>query len=64
MLAKIRHPKAGEISQIGIPMKFSDTPAEIREPPPLLGQQTEEILTTVLRLDLRRIAELNEKHVI
>ena len=64
MLAKIRHPKAGEISQIGIPMKFSDTPAEIREPPPLLGQQTEEILTTLLRLDRRRIAELNEKHVI
>jgi crotonobetainyl-CoA:carnitine CoA-transferase CaiB-like acyl-CoA transferase len=28
----------------GFPYKFSDTPAEVRLPPPLLGQHTEQIL--------------------
>lgn len=44
MLVEIGHPTAGKIKQIGIPMKFSDTPGEIKSPPPLFGQHTEEIL--------------------
>ena len=64
MLVKITHPEVGEIKQIGIPMKFSDTPTQIREPPPTLGKQTDEILETLLQYDKGRIAELREKHVI
>jgi crotonobetainyl-CoA:carnitine CoA-transferase CaiB-like acyl-CoA transferase len=41
---KIQHPKVGEISQTGFPWKLSETPAEIRLPPPLLGQHTDEVL--------------------
>lgn len=34
----MEHPKAGKVRVIGTPIKFSETPAEIRIPPPLLGQ--------------------------
>ena len=29
---------------LGMPLKLSDTPGEIRRPPPLLGEHTEEVL--------------------
>jgi crotonobetainyl-CoA:carnitine CoA-transferase CaiB-like acyl-CoA transferase len=64
MLVTVNHPKAGEIKQIGTPMKFSDTVAEINNPPPVLGQHTDEILAGFLHYNQRRIAELHEKHVV
>ena len=64
MVLRLDHPKAGRINQIGIPMKFSETEPQIRFPPPLLGQQTDEILLDLLHYDPRRIAELREKQVI
>jgi len=64
MLVKVMHPKAGEIKQIGIPMRFSDTPAVIREPPPTVGQQTAEILGGLLQYNAGRIAQLRDEHVI
>lgn len=44
MLVKMEHPTAGVISQIGNPVKLSATPAELKSPPPLLGQHTETVL--------------------
>ena len=41
----IPHPKAGELRVVGAPYVFSETPATVRHHPPLLGEQTEEILT-------------------
>jgi crotonobetainyl-CoA:carnitine CoA-transferase CaiB-like acyl-CoA transferase len=64
MLVRIRHPTIGEISQIGVPMKFSDTIPEIRSPPPVLGEHVEEILGTLLGYDGKRIAELKNEGVI
>ena len=64
MLVKVAHPKLGEINQIGIPMKFSDTAPQIREAPPLIGQQTDEVLRNILNYDAGRITELHEKRVI
>ncbi len=64
MLVKVQHPKAGEINQIGIPMKFSETRPEIKSPPPLLGEHTEEILRGLLGYDKQRIAELHAQGVI
>jgi crotonobetainyl-CoA:carnitine CoA-transferase CaiB-like acyl-CoA transferase len=64
MLMKVYHPKAGEIDQVGIPMKFSETNPEIRLPPPLLGEHSDAILSTLLHYDAKRIAELRAKGVI
>jgi formyl-CoA transferase/CoA:oxalate CoA-transferase len=44
LLQTVDHPTAGTIPQLGPPLRFSDTPASIRRPPPLLGQHTREVL--------------------
>ena len=44
MLVDVPHPKAGRIRQIGVPIKFSETPGEVLIPAPEIGQHTEEIL--------------------
>jgi crotonobetainyl-CoA:carnitine CoA-transferase CaiB-like acyl-CoA transferase len=40
----VPHPTIGQLSLTGFPYAFSDAELEIRQAPPLLGQQTEEIL--------------------
>jgi succinate--hydroxymethylglutarate CoA-transferase len=64
MLLHIQHPTAGEITQIGIPMMFSDTNPEIRSPPPTLGEHSNEVLSKLLGYDERRIAELRNEGVV
>ena len=44
MVVEVDHPRAGKTKALGMPVKFSDTPAEIKRPDPLLGQHTDEIL--------------------
>jgi crotonobetainyl-CoA:carnitine CoA-transferase CaiB-like acyl-CoA transferase len=45
MVVTLPHPDgAGEIRQVGIPVKLSRTPGEVRSPGPQLGQHTAEIL--------------------
>lgn len=64
MLIETHHPRAGKIYQIGIPMKFSQTKPEIRLPPPVLGEHTDEILGKLLGYDVKRIAELRAQGVV
>jgi crotonobetainyl-CoA:carnitine CoA-transferase CaiB-like acyl-CoA transferase len=45
MVVETHHPKAGATRALGCPVKFSDTPAQIRRPAPLFGQHTREVLT-------------------
>jgi formyl-CoA transferase/CoA:oxalate CoA-transferase len=45
MLCELDHPKVGKVKVTGIPVKLSDTPGEIRTAPPVLGQDSREILT-------------------
>jgi crotonobetainyl-CoA:carnitine CoA-transferase CaiB-like acyl-CoA transferase len=44
MLVEVEHPTAGPVKHIGVPVKYSATPAEITRPAPLLGEHTTEIL--------------------
>lgn len=44
MLQTVDHPTAGEIRLVGPVAKLSGTPAQIENPPPILGQHTAEIL--------------------
>jgi succinate--hydroxymethylglutarate CoA-transferase len=64
MVRTVQHPTAGAVKMLGIPFRFSDTPASIRRPPPLLGQHTEQVLRDVLQLSDGRIAELRSAKVI
>ena len=45
MVAKIDHPAAGEISLLANPINLLATPAVIDQPPPTLGQHSDEILS-------------------
>jgi crotonobetainyl-CoA:carnitine CoA-transferase CaiB-like acyl-CoA transferase len=49
---------------LGIPFRFSDTPASVRRAPPTLGQHTEQVLRDVLHLSDARIAALRAEKVI
>jgi crotonobetainyl-CoA:carnitine CoA-transferase CaiB-like acyl-CoA transferase len=44
MVVEQKHPTAGKIKLIGVPVKLSLTPGEVTAPPPTLGQHTGEIL--------------------
>ncbi len=44
MVVEIEHPTVGLIRTLGLPIRFSDTPAGIRLPPPELGADTESLL--------------------
>lgn len=44
MLREVPHPTAGTVRMAGLPIKFGDTPGGIYRHPPLLGEQTREIL--------------------
>ena len=64
MVRSVQHPTAGEVNMLGIPFRFSDTPASIRRAPPTLGQHTEQILRDMLKLSDVRIDELRAQKVI
>jgi crotonobetainyl-CoA:carnitine CoA-transferase CaiB-like acyl-CoA transferase len=44
MIQQLEHPVAGLINHIGLPVKMSLTPGEIRMPAPTLGQHTSDVL--------------------
>ncbi|HET7876664.1 MAG TPA: CoA transferase [Methylomirabilota bacterium] len=64
MVQEIDHPTAGRVRLVGIPVKFSATPGEIKLPPPLLGQHTDEVLTGLLGLDPQELESLRADGVI
>lgn len=64
MVAEVEHSTIGTLRLGGIPIKYSETPASIRRPPPLLGEHTDEILTDVLGRSPQQIAKLREQGVL
>jgi formyl-CoA transferase len=58
MIVDVPHPTIDNLRLTGIPIKYSETPGEIRRHPPLLGEHTGEILAGVLGYPPDRIAEL------
>src|SRR5262245_7758451 len=63
MVETVPHPSIGELKMLGIPFKFSDTPAAVRRPPPLLGEHTDEVLGE-LGMDATVIAQLRAEKVV
>jgi crotonobetainyl-CoA:carnitine CoA-transferase CaiB-like acyl-CoA transferase len=61
MRVELEHQRAGKVPLVGSPMKFSQTPVEYRQAPPLLGEHNTEVLVDLLGLSeqqrLRLVAE-------
>ena len=64
MLVEMPHPTAGTVRLAGTPFNLSTTPAQMRLPPPTLGQHTDEILKKLLELDDDAIAELRRDELV
>jgi formyl-CoA transferase len=47
MVEVVDHPVDGPVRTLGIPVKLSDTPASVRQSPPLLGQHTADVLDAI-----------------
>jgi crotonobetainyl-CoA:carnitine CoA-transferase CaiB-like acyl-CoA transferase len=63
MVETVPHPTIGELNMLGIPFKFSDTPAAVRRPPPLLGEHTDEVLAEI-GMGAGEIAKLRDEKVV
>ena len=44
MIVETKHPVAGNVKAIGLPIKFSETPGRVIAPAPLFGQHTRDVL--------------------
>lgn len=64
MVASVDHPLGGSVEMPGNPIKLSETPAEEFNPPPLVGQDTEPVLTELLRYPADKLAALRAEKVI
>ncbi len=66
MVVNVPHPLAGPegAALIASPMKFTGTPVEYRYAPPLIGQQTDEVLREQLGLGDDDLADLRDKGII
>jgi crotonobetainyl-CoA:carnitine CoA-transferase CaiB-like acyl-CoA transferase len=60
MFVETDHPTAGKVKMVGVPVKLSETPGAVREPAPVLGQHTDEVLRAWLGLGDGEIADLRK----
>jgi len=56
-VVEVDHPKRGKYLTVGMPVKLSDSPAEVKRSP-LLGEHNEEILSKVLGYSSDEVAEI------
>jgi glutaryl-CoA transferase len=63
MVVDVEHPRLGVIRQVGIPFKLGATPATIRTAPPLLGEDSDDVLAE-LGYGPQAVARLRAERVI
>jgi benzylsuccinate CoA-transferase BbsF subunit len=61
---KLAHPEMGESVYNAPPFRIDDAPATPITPAPLLGQHTNEVLTTILGLSAAEIEALRREDVL
>lgn len=58
------HTLKEKVALVANPMRLSESPVSYRRPPPLLGENTEEVLREVLGLDAQALAALKDDGVL
>jgi len=61
---ELPHAAGAKLPLVASPMRFSETPIEYRQAPPLLGEHTDEVLRTLLGKSEAEIARLRAARVI
>ena len=65
MMVDVYHPASGrEVPLVGQPIKLSATPAQIRRPAPLAGEDNDDVYSRIVGLDSAAIAALRAGHAI
>ena len=64
MRTHARHSSLGDINLLGSPLKLSETPGEVRRAPPVLGEDTDQVLREVLDYEDSAIRGLHADGVV
>jgi crotonobetainyl-CoA:carnitine CoA-transferase CaiB-like acyl-CoA transferase len=64
MVVEMAHGSGETVKVIANPVKLSATPPSYRSAPPVLGEHTEEVLASVLKMSASDIAALREKGIL
>lgn len=64
MFVEVDHRAAGKVKVVNFPVKFSETPCEVRDAAPALGQHDEDLLRNILGYDESKIDELKKANAI
>tara|TARA_R110001583_G_scaffold181930_1_gene339452 strand:- start:86 stop:1318 length:1233 start_codon:yes stop_codon:yes gene_type:complete len=64
MLVNIPHSLNPDFKMVGSPIHLSDTPVEYRRPAPLLGQDTNDVLTEYLDLSQEQLSQLKNDGIL
>ncbi len=64
MVVEMAHGSGETVKVIANPVKLSATPPSYRSPPPVLGEHTEDVLASVLKMSASEIAALREKGIL
>ena len=64
MKIEMEHPLSGRVTGVANPIKFSETPVEYKKAPPLLGEDTNEVLQEILGKSESEIQVLKEKKIV
>lgn len=60
----MNHAAVGKLQLVASPLRLSRTPPEYRSAPPLLGEHTKEVLTTLLELSADQVANLRHAGIV
>jgi crotonobetainyl-CoA:carnitine CoA-transferase CaiB-like acyl-CoA transferase len=64
MVVEMAHGSGATVKVVANPVKLSETPADYRLPPPLLGEHTDQVLSEQLGFDAATLAGLRAQGVI
>ncbi|MCA9851503.1 MAG: CoA transferase, partial [Dehalococcoidia bacterium] len=62
-VVSVTHPEAGTHEMVGVPWRFSRTPAQVTRPSPMLGQHSQEVLGDLLGVTSDEYESLVERNV-
>lgn len=64
MIAKVSHDITGSVEVPGVPIKLSETPGQVTDPAPTLGEHTTKILTGLLGMSPETVDRLEREGVV